>query len=244
MPRPRSASPSEALDDAGSAEAAPHGRRRGWVGVATRAILATVLGGAIVYSGWVVVREYEAEHLDGLARGVIANPTAVETKAFDAAILLCGQDCPARGLEAASAGKAALAEQATGARRDRLNVEAERLTRAALRRNPVSAESWARLSMILSNRAEGALTPEALKALGASFSAAPFSRAAAAWRIGFCGRHWTELDAGLRRSAAEELGWLATIDLALATSIVDRTEDPAAQFALGLRLEAAHPSAS
>jgi hypothetical protein len=201
------------------------------------AAAAIVLVSAAAYSGWEMVREYRAEDLEGLARRLIANPTAPEIKTFDAAILLCGQSCPARGLEAASAGKAALAEHATGARRVGLNLEAAQLTRAALRRNPLSAESWARLSMILSNAADGALTPEALEALAASYRAAPFSRGAAAWRIEFCGRHWAELDANFRRRAADELGWLARIDLPLATALFERTGDPAARFVFALQLE-------
>jgi hypothetical protein len=90
--------------------------------------------------------------------------------------------------------------------------------------------------MILAARSGDRATPAVLEALRTSYSAGGFSRGAAVWRIGFCGAHWTDLDAELRRRASEELVWLAGVDPSLAETVAAQAHDPAARFALQLAL--------
>jgi hypothetical protein len=211
----------------------------------TRVVLAAALAAAglgLVFTAWVSWREYAAERLEHIAFNLIAGFATGDTpEDLDHWLSHCGPHCPARGVEAAAAAKAALAEKNAGPVRAALYAQAEILTRRALARSPLSAEGWARLAMILSARAGDRATPDALQALRDSYAAGAFSRGAAVWRIGFCGAHWTSLDADLRRHASEELVWLAGVDPSLADAVAAQARDPAARFALQLALSLKDP---
>jgi hypothetical protein len=210
-------------------------RRVGGAVRVAQVIAVALLGAALIYSGWIAKREWAAEQIEAAANRVAVGGATDQASAdLDRWLALCGADCPARGAEAAAAAKAALAARAQGARRAELYDEALALTHAALKRNPISAEGWARLAMILSEMRGGALTPEIARALRTSYSAAPFSRGAAVWRIGFCGSHWSDLAPDLRRHAVDELTWLSRIDPSLVREVIDRTGDPAAKFTFEL----------
>jgi hypothetical protein len=200
-------------------------------------VAAAALAVALVFTGWICWREIAAQQIE-----LIADDLASET--FDASapadldrwIAICGPHCDSRGLEAASAAKAVLAAKAAGTAQQRLYDSAERLTRAALRRNPLSAEGWARLAMVLSARSPGPPSSETLAAVKKSFAAAPYSRGTSVWRIGYCGRHWNEIGPELRHAAAAELAWLALIDRSLAHDVVAHVADADARYALSLML--------
>jgi hypothetical protein len=199
------------------------------------AVAAVALG--LVFTGWVAWREYAAQRLERMSFSLIAGFATGEKPAdLDRWVALCGAQCPARGIEAAAAAKAALAGKAAGPARAALYADAEMLTRRGLARSPLSAEGWARLALILSAQAGDRATPAVLEALRTSYAAGAFSRGAAVWRIGFCGAHWTGLDAGLRQRASEELVWLAQVDPSLADAVAAQVHDPAARFALQLAL--------
>ena len=228
---PAQSDSSDSSDDMGREPR--RGRRAG--GLLVRVLLVTALGGALVYSGWIAKREWAAERIETVARGLVGGVGPQDASVrLDRWLALCAADCPARGTEAAAAAKAALAARAKGAGRAQLYEEALTLTRTALKRNPISAEGWARLAMIRSEQADGRLTPEVADALRTSYSAAPFSRGAAVWRISFCASHWHGLDSGLRRHAVDELVWLSSIDRSLADAVVERVGNPAAKFAFEL----------
>jgi len=207
-----------------------------WARRVRRGLIAALLG-ALAFSGWTAWREWRAEQIEAMAHRLVAAVVAPGAEArLDSLIRACGVQCPARGLEAAAAAKAALAARASGEERLALYAEAELLARRGLARNPVSAEGWARLAMILSERAGGAPSPLAVGALRTSYSAAPFSRGAAVWRIGFCASHWPIIEPGLRRHAVDELVWLAGVDRSLAEHLVAQIQDDTAKFAFGLAL--------
>jgi hypothetical protein len=82
---------------------------------------------------------------------------------------------------------------------------AEAFTRAALRRSPARAGSWARLAYIDTAR-EGELGPEGLAALVRSYEVQPFApESLMRWRVEFVLSRWAEVDEDLRNAALREI---------------------------------------
>ncbi len=187
-------------------------------------------------SGWALEREWVVLRLQEAAGSAGAVPGLQALGEIDRRLAICGDGCPARASAAASAAKLALASRAAGAERRRLLGEAEALTRDALRAEPVSAEDWARLALVRHEAEDKRVGRDVLDDLKLSYGAAPFSREASAWRVGFCLRHWGALDRGLRDRALDELVWLGRIDAPLAEKLSHVASDPAAQLAVDLRL--------
>jgi hypothetical protein len=224
----------------GARELAARGPPERSRGRSTKLLLAGAIGAVglgLVFTAWVAWREYAAERLESVGFNLVAGFATRDRPAdLDRWLSLCGDQCPARGIEAAAAAKVALAVRSSGAAKAALYRDAEALTRRGLARSPLSVEGWSRLALILSARAGDRAVPQALDALRTSYAAGAFSRGAGVWRISFCGAHWTDLDADLRRRASEELVWLSTIDPSLAATVAAQARDPAARFALELAL--------
>jgi len=213
------------------ADARPFGRL---IQAAPRACILTGLILALALAGQVALHELAAARLQSaaqaLGRGVDQSESTVTRW-----LALCGRRCPAQADEGAAAAYAELAA-AFPARRERLLAQAEQTANLGLRRNPLSAEGWARLGMIRAARAGGRATPGVLRALRQSYAAAPYHRGAAQWRVSFCAAHWDEVTPQLRLAALAELAWLDTIDNGAAFAVRGRIEDPFVRELFEIRL--------
>lgn len=192
----------------------------------------TVLFGiALIYSGWIVVRELEAQVIDTAASVLPERPDPHD--GFSTIAARCGDRCLPRGHRAAASGLLKMAR--TSARPLETFDLAAAHARRALAEEPLSADGWALLAATQAGPTDQ-WTREVGVDLERSYSAAPRSRTASAWRILFCARHWTALDVDLRRRALTEFIWLAAIDRPLAERLLSRIQDPAASLAFGLSL--------
>ena len=211
--------------------------------VAVAALLGAALLGAAALTGWTFLRELAASRLVAAAGDVIDRGAGAAE--LERRLAGCGVRCPSRGRDAAAAAKLVLAGRTSGAARSRLLADAEAEQRRALAGEPLSAEGWGRLALIRSLADGGRLGPGALSALERSYEAAPFSRGASAWRIGFCLRRWSDITPSLRNRALDELAWLVRIDPPLADRLIRQASDPAGRLAIDLRLapDAAPPPA-
>lgn len=202
--------------------------------VAVIAILAI----ALVYSGWIAVRELQAQTLDMAASALPERPESDE--GFLAIAARCGKVCPARGHRAAAAGLLKIARTSRQAQETYGLAAAH--ARRALAEEPLSADGWALLAAAQAGAADG-WTAEVGVDIERSYRAAPRSRTAAGWRILFCARHWMVLGVDLRRRALAEFTWLAEIDRPQAEHLLSRIRDPAANLAFSLSLDS-RPSTS
>jgi hypothetical protein len=192
-----------------------------------KAFILFCLAGALVFAGWVSVRELAADRLEAVAQDIALHRSSrVDDPRIARWLQFCGADCPSRSYEAAAAADVALAFNAHGPVRDALLAQAERTTRQGLRRTPVSSEAWARLALILSERAGGAATPAVQQALQTSYDAAPYQKAAAQWRIAFCADHWPQITPALRKAALAEHEWLSRVDWGSAERLRAGIENP------------------
>ncbi len=195
-------------------------------------IVTVLLGIALVYSGWVVVRELEAQVIDTAASALPERPSSRD--GFSTIAARCGENCLPRGHRAAASGLLKMAR--TSARPQETYGLAAAHARRALAEEPLSADGWALLAATQAGPTDH-WTREVGVDLERSYNAAPRSRTASAWRILFCARHWTALDVDLRRRALTEFVWLAAIDRPLAERLLSRIQDPAASLAFGLSLD-------
>ncbi|MGR4865412.1 hypothetical protein [Caulobacter sp. LARHSG274] len=195
-------------------------------------VVVALLGLALAYSSWIAVQEFRAQAIDVAAAALPERPQS--DQGFLAIAAGCGEACPPRGHRAAAAGLLKVAR--TSLQAHEVYDLAAGHARHALAREPLSADGWALLAAAQAGAGDQ-FTPQVGTDLEQSYHAARRSRTAAAWRILFCARHWTVLDADLRRQALTEFVWLAAIDRPQAERLLSRIQNPAANLAFSLSLD-------